>query len=316
MKKLLLFLFPILVSIFLFPNLSFATEGTCSWHGGVKCAAGADWDGSVICTDGWRDSSERFYSQQKCRADLYYCSATVALQLKAKYRLDELYQIADQKCTIPPELMPATGDSTSDSRVKAIKSLELSVACSSAQGDYNLAADQYDRECYLIGESEYYQRIADFYKKYEASTSQLDQSQTPYSGSQSTIKADIGSNLTPDERCKKFGLGDWYNTDKQSCDICPDGVEKKPNTNSCWVPPKPVPVVATIASPKPKEVESRKFVENISTTIATNTQEVSVVAEPVSHAVEEIKTETPLPLTSAPAPRSFWAKIISWFKFW
>lgn len=33
------------------------TQGACSSHDGVDCAAGPDSDGSVICNDGWRDSS-------------------------------------------------------------------------------------------------------------------------------------------------------------------------------------------------------------------------------------------------------------------
>lgn len=33
-------------------------SGACSWHGGVNCNAGADWDGSVLCNDpGWKDST-------------------------------------------------------------------------------------------------------------------------------------------------------------------------------------------------------------------------------------------------------------------
>lgn len=35
-------------------------QGACSGHGGVNCAAGPDSDGSVICNDGWRDSSVRY----------------------------------------------------------------------------------------------------------------------------------------------------------------------------------------------------------------------------------------------------------------
>ena len=34
-----------------------SSQGACSSHGGVNCSAGADSDGSVICVDGWRDSS-------------------------------------------------------------------------------------------------------------------------------------------------------------------------------------------------------------------------------------------------------------------
>jgi len=44
-------------------NIANATSGECSWHGGVNCAAGADWDGSAICNDGWKDSSESFFLQ-------------------------------------------------------------------------------------------------------------------------------------------------------------------------------------------------------------------------------------------------------------
>ena len=38
------------------------TSGACSWHEGVDYSAGADWDGSVICNDGWRNSSVSYYS--------------------------------------------------------------------------------------------------------------------------------------------------------------------------------------------------------------------------------------------------------------
>ncbi len=35
-------------------------RGACSSHNGVNCAAGPDSDGSVICNDGWRNSSVAF----------------------------------------------------------------------------------------------------------------------------------------------------------------------------------------------------------------------------------------------------------------
>ena len=35
-------------------------ETTCIKHGGVNCQAGADYDGSVICTDGFRDATARY----------------------------------------------------------------------------------------------------------------------------------------------------------------------------------------------------------------------------------------------------------------
>ena len=38
-------------------NCSGDGRGACSSHGGVYCPAGPDDDGSVICQDGWRNSS-------------------------------------------------------------------------------------------------------------------------------------------------------------------------------------------------------------------------------------------------------------------
>ena len=39
------------------PTSSGAGSGACSSHDGVNCGAGPDSDGSVICNDGWRNSS-------------------------------------------------------------------------------------------------------------------------------------------------------------------------------------------------------------------------------------------------------------------
>lgn len=49
------------------PIFAFAASGACSGHGGVSCSAGPDTDGSVICTDGWRNSSVSYSSMVKCQ---------------------------------------------------------------------------------------------------------------------------------------------------------------------------------------------------------------------------------------------------------
>lgn len=49
-------------------NVANATSGTCSYHGGVSCSAGADTDGSVICNDGWTNSSVLYSSMSECRS--------------------------------------------------------------------------------------------------------------------------------------------------------------------------------------------------------------------------------------------------------
>lgn len=62
MKKILL----VLSFLILFPFSAFATSGACSGHGGVSCNAGSDSDGSVICKDGWRNSSVSYSSMVMC----------------------------------------------------------------------------------------------------------------------------------------------------------------------------------------------------------------------------------------------------------
>lgn len=48
-------------------TVSFAASGACSGHGGVNCSAGSDTDGSVICVDGWENSSVSYASMVKCQ---------------------------------------------------------------------------------------------------------------------------------------------------------------------------------------------------------------------------------------------------------
>ncbi len=55
--------------LFLIPSQTNATSGACSWHGGVSCSAGSDWDGSVVCFDGWKDSSVSYSSTCSKGAD-------------------------------------------------------------------------------------------------------------------------------------------------------------------------------------------------------------------------------------------------------
>lgn len=57
----------------IFPSHASATLGSCSSHGGVACSLGSDYDGSVICNDGWRDSSVSFSDTDECKSTLPSC---------------------------------------------------------------------------------------------------------------------------------------------------------------------------------------------------------------------------------------------------
>jgi hypothetical protein len=39
-------------------------QGACSHHDGDNCLAGPDKDGSVICNDGWRESTVAYYCHE------------------------------------------------------------------------------------------------------------------------------------------------------------------------------------------------------------------------------------------------------------
>lgn len=65
MKKILFYSIVFLLSFFVITSAK-ATGGTCSSHSGVNCSFGPDSDGSAICNDGWRDSSESYYDAQIC----------------------------------------------------------------------------------------------------------------------------------------------------------------------------------------------------------------------------------------------------------
>ena len=72
---------------FLMPNFVFATSGSCSSHNGVNCGSGPDWDRSVICNDGWTESSVNYTSADECQ-DNIACSSSQYQSLFIKYGLN------------------------------------------------------------------------------------------------------------------------------------------------------------------------------------------------------------------------------------
>ena len=56
--------------------MSFATNGACSSHQGVNCSAGPDFDGSVICYDGWKQSSVAFSFADECKKITTTCDVS------------------------------------------------------------------------------------------------------------------------------------------------------------------------------------------------------------------------------------------------
>ena len=57
----------VLLLCVLFPYSVFATAGACSGHRGVDCSVIDTIDGSVICKDGWKNSSVLYSSMVSCK---------------------------------------------------------------------------------------------------------------------------------------------------------------------------------------------------------------------------------------------------------
>lgn len=81
------------------PVFVFATSGSCSWHNGVSCSSGADWDGSVICNDGWKDSSVDFFDSEGCLSKIS-CNLSQRKELELKYgtkeKREELWAVTEE----------------------------------------------------------------------------------------------------------------------------------------------------------------------------------------------------------------------------
>ena len=326
MKRLLSILILLLILI---PAPSYAIEGTCSWHGGVNCSAGADWDGSAVCVDGWRDSSERYSEQTMCQSFRYGCSNLQ--QIYEKYempkKLAEMEVLFHQIDTTSNACF-AKAQTQTDIREQLIQTTQCSREYQTQESQYNLLSTEYDRlnaianqECEESGRLELEQTKIKYGYYSPQTPPPAPASYTPLQ----SVKLETGPVMSNDERCKSLGFGDWFNTDTQNCDTCPYGETKDPNSNSCKTPnPKVTPSQSVEKSipDKPKEPPKPNVSEAVPVKIkavATTTETTSsiqviattTIPEPIPTPVPPVTIHEPLP-----QPKTFWTKLIDWFKFW
>jgi hypothetical protein len=157
----------------------FAVQGTCSYHRGVNCSSGADWDGSAICNDGWRDSTERFSDVSKCHPNRHICTSDEMNSLKLKYKLFEqekqvkdltskLSELNYKAKLIPytyPEVVKKQGRMVTERVMlgeieRELRLINLEVITVSAQLDavyskYVMDSNLINDECYALGEQNY-----------------------------------------------------------------------------------------------------------------------------------------------------------------
>lgn len=100
MNKLLTLLLASLTftTFFLSDTYAYSGAGACSSHGGISCSSGADTDGSVICQDGWRDSSVMYRNADICHSDDIVSNA-YRLVINDSYQSYEKYkQYGENSC--------------------------------------------------------------------------------------------------------------------------------------------------------------------------------------------------------------------------
>lgn len=75
----------------LLPSSAFAISGACSYHNGVNCTASPNYDGNVICNDGWTNSSVKYVDTEEC-SDYINCTQTQYNDLLSKYGINNTKQ--------------------------------------------------------------------------------------------------------------------------------------------------------------------------------------------------------------------------------
>lgn len=180
-------IFILIILGFLIPQITFAVEGTCSYHGGVSCSSGSDWDGSAICNDGWRDSTERFNDTNECFPNRQLCTNSELSSLKTKYNIYEQeihvqdlnsqlsslnlqtklipYQVSESykgQGVTDSGIQPIINDKLSENNLKIITvSSQLDTVYSKYISDFNKVKD----ECYILGDKTYYNNLIEDTKK-------------------------------------------------------------------------------------------------------------------------------------------------------
>ena len=178
--------------LFMLPGSASAVSGTCSDHGGVDCSAMADWDGSAVCNDGWRDSSETFSSAQECQNLHHSCTVAEFNQINQKYNLDEkLKAVSDIDNQIIAFAEPTVTSATDVNTLRQqqinqsaiyTKIVALQSQLYPLEADYWNASNQATRECWALGDAEYEKMASDIYAQYhsqiQANTTQTVQQST------------------------------------------------------------------------------------------------------------------------------------------
>jgi hypothetical protein len=262
MKSLLILL------IFLTPLLAGATEGACSYHGGVQCGIGPI-GGRAVCNDGWI-SSVYYHNMVECEGFLDSCvsylseNAYTYNRSQIKAELDVLnIEIENLKNDLEFDLYYQR----EKEKLEVQESFKGRGATTAGiQPHLNAVDRKYDR-MELETEREYRDKISEYnslVEKYNGicrSYTYEDRDKvcklnygesSKYNGQQKTCSQLVTSTVniltitptekletkTPDELCQlsENNPEAWYNETTYKCVACPEGLEHIQGTYKCVSP--------------------------------------------------------------------------------
>lgn len=312
-SALFVLVFTILISV---PHAS-AVEGSCSWHGGVDCSIGPDWDSSAICNDGWSDSGERYFEQIKCQT-VPMCSLSQWAEMSdtnemksSRARFSELINSIN---TLNIEYPMIEIRIQQESAGRGITTAGLAPIIKAAQrvNRNGVATSTYeaqllDQKMRVIQMGINKECIAFGVARQQAGNStqqlRLKQAQAALQPTQTKL-TDPYAQLTSDERCVKLGLGTFFNTDKQNCDSCSADTIRVKDTNTCQ---KPILVTKKAKNNSREELPVQAI--SVVKTQDIKTTEPSEIATTSQATTPSVQTNS-----SASKPQTFLGKLTSPFR--
>lgn len=197
MKKIILIFLSLFFIFLLNYDNTNASSGACSWHDGVNCTDSPNYDGKVICNDGWINSSVFFYDVDECKISPQICSYPIqpSCSLNEIEKQKENALASNRGINIRSGLTGSPFSETSKSKIEN----DYAIKYSSCQNSWNIYQSQMNT----------YNSCNELNKK----NMQLDKE---YAKFQSELKSQY--------ICDEQYPGSIFNKEKFSCE-CSDGEE-------------------------------------------------------------------------------------------
>lgn len=197
-------------------HAAFATSGECSYHGGVDCSAGPNFEGYAVCNDGWV-SSVLYSDTEECQQQTNPCPAPVVIG-----------------CTDQSELQIYENEQAQDEgtcQAENARAGVLGVSCDNPSLDEQISSCQAEIQDYQTEVQDQKQCIAGI----EAEVQQQVQQQNELEQAEAcALTPNSQWNSTSDACACNSGYAEQNGTCESITSICgSNSYEYDSNTNSC-----------------------------------------------------------------------------------